>query len=83
MVNRFVAGDRAASSPEGAKVLACTHPAFDGPVGLNVIENAQLLNEEALWQQGPDRSTDLKAHFTHFLYEQFTSTINPHLNRFQ
>jgi hypothetical protein len=35
--------------------------------GVNVIENAQLLNEEALWQQGPDRVTDLKAHFTHFL----------------
>jgi hypothetical protein len=35
--------------------------------GVNVIENAQLLNEEALWQQGPDRVTDLKPHFTHFL----------------
>ena len=35
--------------------------------GVNVIENAQLLNEEALWQQGPDRGTNLKAHFTHFL----------------
>src|SRR5580700_6128290 len=31
-MNRFVAGDRAPSSPEGAKMLACTHPAFDGPV---------------------------------------------------
>src|SRR5277367_3669913 len=29
-MNRFVAGDRAASSPQGAKMLACTHPAFDG-----------------------------------------------------
>src|SRR4029077_13441669 len=31
-MNRFVTGDRAPSSPEGAKMLACTHPAFDGPV---------------------------------------------------
>ena len=31
-MNRFVAGDRAPSSTEGAKMLACTHPAFDGPV---------------------------------------------------
>src|SRR5258705_7580162 len=39
-MNRFVAGDRAPSSPEGAKMLACTHPAFDGPVILfqDVIE---------------------------------------------
>jgi hypothetical protein len=35
--------------------------------GANVIENAQLRSEEALWQQNPDRMTDLKAHFTHFL----------------
>src|SRR5271165_970740 len=35
--------------------------------GVNVIENAQLLSEEALWQRSPDRMTDLKAHFTHFL----------------
>src|ERR1700722_4113427 len=27
----------------------------------NVIGNAQLLNEEAQWQQNPDRITDLKA----------------------
>jgi hypothetical protein len=31
-MNRFIAGDRAPSSPEGAKMLACTHPAFDGPM---------------------------------------------------
>jgi len=31
-MNRFVAGDRAPSSPEEAKMLACTHPAFDDPV---------------------------------------------------
>jgi hypothetical protein len=39
-MNRFVAGDRAPSSPEGAKMLAWTHPAFDGPVILlqDVIE---------------------------------------------
>ena len=39
-MNRFVAGDRAPSSPEGAKMLACTHPAFDGPVILfqDIIE---------------------------------------------
>jgi len=35
--------------------------------GVNVIENAQLVSEEALWQRSPDRTTDLKAHFTHFL----------------
>jgi hypothetical protein len=35
--------------------------------GMNVIENAQLLNEEAQWQQNPDRLTDLKAHLAHFL----------------
>jgi hypothetical protein len=35
--------------------------------GVNVIENAQLLSEEALLQQSPDRVTDSKAHFTHFL----------------
>jgi hypothetical protein len=31
-MDRFVAGDCAPSSPEGAKILACTHPAFDGPM---------------------------------------------------
>jgi len=35
--------------------------------GVNVIENAQFLSEEALLQQSPDRVTDSKAHFTHFL----------------
>jgi hypothetical protein len=35
--------------------------------GMNVIENAQLLNEEAQWQQNPDQITDLKAHLAHFL----------------
>jgi hypothetical protein len=35
--------------------------------GVNVIENAQLVSEEALWQHSPDRVTDLKAYFTHFL----------------
>jgi len=35
--------------------------------GVNVIENAQLVSEEALWRHSPDRVTDLKAHFTHFL----------------
>src|ERR1700740_2419288 len=33
-MNRFVAGDRAPSSPEGAKMLACPDPALDGPVVL-------------------------------------------------
>src|SRR6202795_1994215 len=31
-MNRFVAGDRTPSSPERTKMLACAHPAFDGPV---------------------------------------------------
>jgi hypothetical protein len=35
--------------------------------GVNVIENAELRSEEALWQQNPDQITDLKAYFTHFL----------------
>jgi hypothetical protein len=35
--------------------------------GVNVIENAQLLSKEALWEGSPDRVTDLKTHFTHFL----------------
>jgi hypothetical protein len=35
--------------------------------GVNVIEDAQLVGQEALWQQSPDRVTDSKAHFTHFL----------------
>src|SRR5580704_4036025 len=37
--------------------------------GANVIENAQLLSEEALFQRSPDRVTNLKAHFTHLLQE--------------
>jgi hypothetical protein len=35
--------------------------------GVNVIENAELRSEEALWNQNQDRITDLKADFTHFL----------------
>jgi hypothetical protein len=35
--------------------------------GMNVMENAELRTEEALWQQNPDRITGLKAYFTHFL----------------
>jgi hypothetical protein len=35
--------------------------------GVNVIENAELRSEEALWDQNQDRITDLKAYFTHFL----------------
>ena len=46
--------------------------------GVNVIENAELRSEEALWQQSPDGMTDLKAHFIHFRQEQFTSPINLH-----
>ena len=39
-MNRFVAGNRTSSSPERTKMLACAHPAFDGPVILfqNIIE---------------------------------------------
>ena len=33
--------------------------------GVNVIENAQLLSEEALWLESPDRVTDLKTHLAH------------------
>jgi hypothetical protein len=35
--------------------------------GVNVLENAELRSEEALWHKSPDRITDLKAHFVHFL----------------
>jgi hypothetical protein len=35
--------------------------------GVNVIENAQLFSEEALWQGSPDRLTGSKSHFAHFL----------------
>ena len=35
--------------------------------GVNVLENAELRSQEALWQQNPDRITDLKAYFAHFL----------------
>ena len=39
-MHRLVTGDRAPSSPEGAKMLACAHPAFDRPVVLlqNIVE---------------------------------------------
>ena len=38
-MNRFIAADRTPSTPEGTKMLACAHPAFDGPVILfqNII----------------------------------------------
>ena len=35
--------------------------------GVNVIENAEVRNEQALSQQDPDLMTDSKTHFTHFL----------------
>src|SRR5271166_1217575 len=39
-MNRFVAADRAPSSPERAKMLACAYPALDRPMILfqNVVE---------------------------------------------
>ena len=39
-MNRLVSGDRTPSSPERTKMLACAHPAFDGPVILfqDIIE---------------------------------------------
>ena len=39
-MNRFIAGDRTPGSPEGTKMLACAHPAFDGPVVLfqNIVQ---------------------------------------------
>jgi hypothetical protein len=39
-MNRFIAGDRAPCSTEGAKMLACANPTFDGPVVLfqDIIE---------------------------------------------
>jgi hypothetical protein len=35
--------------------------------GVNVIENAQLLSQEALGQENADRVTDVKTHWVHFL----------------
>jgi hypothetical protein len=35
--------------------------------GVNVIENARLVGQEAAWQHSPDRMTDSKAQFAHFL----------------
>src|SRR5271165_4724893 len=39
-MNRFIAGERAPSSPEGAKMLACAYPALDRPMILfqDVVE---------------------------------------------
>src|SRR5260370_8795583 len=39
-MDRFVAGDRAPSSPERAKMLACAYPALDRPMILfqNIVE---------------------------------------------
>ena len=39
-MDRLVARDCAPGSPEGAEMLACTHPAFDGPMVLfqDIIE---------------------------------------------
>jgi len=35
--------------------------------GVNVIENAQLVSEQARWQETPDRLAELKALLTHLL----------------
>jgi hypothetical protein len=53
-------------APYAAKIVAVSGTIVRKK-GVNVIENAQLLSEEAIWQQSPDRTTDLKAHFAHFL----------------
>jgi len=69
-------------APYAAKIVTISGTILSKK-GVNVIENAQLVGQEAQWQQSPDRVTDLKAHFTHFVQEQFASTINPHFDRFQ
>src|SRR5208282_6568701 len=51
--------------------------------GVNVIENAQLVSEQARWQETPDRLAELKALLTHLLLEQFMRTIHDRLARFQ
>jgi len=61
-------------APYAAKIVTITGTIVSKR-GVNVIENAELLSQEALLQQSPDRLTDLKAHFTQFLQEQFASTI--------
>ena len=48
--------------------------------GANVIENAQLLSEEA---QSLDPRKDSKAHFAHSLQEQLACAINPGFDSFQ
>jgi len=48
--------------------------------GANVIENTQLLNEEA---QSPDPSKDSKTQLSHSLQEQLASAINPGFDSFQ
>src|SRR5580693_5927821 len=57
-MNRFVACDCAPSSPEGAKMLACAHPAFDGSVVLfqNVIKILHSSMAAFLFLAAPDGS---------------------------
>jgi hypothetical protein len=53
-------------APYAAKIVTVSGTVVSKK-GMNVIENAQLLKEEAQWQQNPDRLTDLKPHLAHFL----------------
>src|SRR6516225_46183 len=49
-------------APYAAKIITISGTIVSKK-GANVIENAQLLTEEALMQQSPDHVTDSKAHF--------------------
>jgi hypothetical protein len=53
-------------APYAAKIVTVSGTVVSKK-GVNVIENAHLLSEEALWSQSPDRVTDLKTHLAHFL----------------
>ena len=69
-MNRFIAGDRAPGSPEGAEMLACTHPAFDGPMVLfqDIIEVLHRAMPARL-NVSSDRRIEMigRAHFEHRL----------------
>jgi hypothetical protein len=53
-------------APYAAKIVTVSGTIISKK-GVNVIENAQLLSEEALGQESPDRVTDAKTHWTRFL----------------
>jgi len=69
-MDRLVARDCAPGSPEGAEMLACTHPAFDGPLVLfqDIIEVLHRAMPARL-NVSSDRRIEMigRAHFEHRL----------------